>query len=335
MLTSARHSTKLRARMRALSFMAMIAACGPGVSSRAPPHADDTVGGRDSNPPLALLSPERTAHWLTGRTSTVDGTRDYALYVPAAATATAPAPLVVMLHGCDETPKSFAAGTRMNALADANGFAVLYPAQNPTANAAGCWNWYDPANQARSGEPAIIAAMTRAVVATLAADASRVYVAGMSAGAAMAVTTAVCYPEIFAAVAVHSGLEFAAAQNAFSASWAMLWGGPSPEQRGAVAFACAGAAGLTVPAIVFHGEADTTVSPYNGAQVRAQLEAYNDLADDGMANDSSALVELHMVRGLGHAWSGGDARYPYSSAVGPDASRLIWDFFARHSRPSR
>ena len=253
------------------------------------------------------------------------------MYVPKGAASGAP--LVVMLHGCEETPATFAAGTRMNALADAKHFYVLYPAQDTAANANGCWNWYDLDNQARSGEPALIAAMTQAVTAQYALDSSRVYVAGMSAGAAMAVTTAGCYPDIFAAVGVHSGLEFGAAPNAYAATWAMLWGGPSPEQQGSAAFACGAKPGLVVPAIVFQGAADPVVAPVNGAQVAQQLTAFNDLADDGIANGSAAhTVEMHAVPFLGHAWSGGDARYPYNSALGPDASTLMWQFFTHFSR---
>ena len=220
----------------------------------------------------------------------------------------------------------------MNALADANHFYALYPAQDLTANATGCWNWFDPANQVRGGEPAIVAAMTREVASAYAIDSARVFVAGMSAGAALAVTMAACYPDVYAAVGVHSGLEFAAAGNAFAATWAQLWGGPPPLAQGMAAFHCG--TGAPVPAIVFHGEADTTVAVVNGSEVAAQLTTFDDLADDGVANASaSAAVELHLVPGLAHAWSGGDPSYTYASAIGPDASTLMWRFFM--AAPSR
>jgi poly(hydroxyalkanoate) depolymerase family esterase len=289
------------------------------------------------------------------------GGRAYRLYVPAGYLHTTPLPLVVMLHGCDQSPDDFAAGTRMNDLADARHFLVAYPEQPSSAQALRCWRWYEPANQARgSGEPASLAAVVVDVQAGFRVDDRRVYAAGMSAGGAMSVILGATYPDVFAAIAVHSGVEYAAAASSGGSYGALGGGGPSPTTQGDAAYAAMGKFAREVPTLAIHGDADGIVDPKNGAQVVAQWVRTNDRASDGVANgtvpttatatssgsaagktfdhaayvdrDTGAIaVESYVVHGLGHAWSGGDPAASYT-ASGPSASAWIADFFAAHAR---
>jgi poly(hydroxyalkanoate) depolymerase family esterase len=282
------------------------------------------------------------------------GTRAFKLYVPTGPF-TQPLPLLVMLHGCKQDPDDFAVGTRMNQLADAGGWIVLYPGQDRSVNPLGCWNWFQEADQQRgSGEPSIIAGMTRHVIATQPVDPQRVYVAGLSAGGAMAAIMATTYPELYAAAGIHSGLPHAAANDLVSALRAMKRG-PSPrggeadlqEQR-------------TVPTIVFHGDRDTTVHPLNGDEViaRARYGASSRVLDEAPTELALlAAVEqgevpgghaysrtLHrdekgrcdaehwVIHGAGHAWSGGDPRGSYTDPAGPDASKEMLRFFLEHPK---
>lgn len=261
------------------------------------------------------------------------GTLGYRLYVPSRPAARA-MPLVVMLHGCTQTPEDFAAGTRMNAVAEAEGVLVAYPRQTRAANAQRCWNWFDPKDQGRDhGEPALIAGMVGDILASHGADASRVYVAGLSAGGAAAAILAQCYPDVFAAAGVHSGLAAGAAGDMAGAFAAMRGGGRV-------------APGRAVPLIVFHGDRDHTVAPANGLAVAAQArggavlaeEASRGRAEGGLAftrtveTDAGGLplVERWLVEGAGHAWSGGSAAGSYTEPRGPDASRAMLRFFLRH-----
>ena len=192
-----------------------------------------------------------------GRHAHAAGTRDYKLYVPPGAR-DRPLPLVVMLHGCTQDPDDFAAGTRMNEAALERGFFVLYPAQAQNANASRCWNWFKHNHQRRGrGEPALLADMTQAVIQRHGIDARRVYVAGLSAGGAMAAILGDAYPDVYAAVGVHSGLPTGSATNVKTAFDAMKHGAASGGTRGAGA----------PPVIVFHGDRDTTVHPVNGEHI--------------------------------------------------------------------
>ena len=186
--------------------------------------------------------------------------RSYMLYVPASYTAGTAVPLVVMLHGCTQTMADFAAGTQMNTKADAAGFLVAYPDEPTSANSEQCFNWFLPADQARgAGEPQLLAGIAGDVAASFTVDASRVFVAGLSSGAAMAVILGATYPDVFAAVGAHSGLEYEAATDETSALEAAQSGGPSPATQGDAAFAAMGTYARPVPVIVFQGTADTTV----------------------------------------------------------------------------
>ncbi|MEX5745633.1 PHB depolymerase family esterase [Massilia sp. X63] len=259
------------------------------------------------------------------------GTRDYKLYVPSTLT-DAPAALVVMLHGCTQNPDDFAHGTGMNALAEELGCLVVYPAQSQAANPSRCWNWFNETDQQRErGEPSIIAGITRDVMARHPVDADQVFVAGLSAGGAMATIMGTLYPDLYAAVGVHSGLPFAAAKDLPSALAAMKGD-----------FRRSQAPGRTVPIIVFHGDRDTTVHPANGDELVAQGRARNArrTAEPGQVpnghaytrtvhhhDDGSVHAEHWLIHGAGHAWSGGSARGSYTDDKGPDASREMMRFF--------
>ncbi len=291
-------------------------------------------------------------------------TRAYKLYVPPRADDRR-LPLVVMLHGCTQDPDDFATGTGMNGLAREQGVYVLYPGQASDANPQRCWNWFKHTHQARGrGEAAVIATMTQAVIDSHGIDPDRVYIAGMSAGGAMASVVAAAYPDVFAAVGVHSGLPPGAARSLPQALAAMRTGSVEADPR---AGAQAGSpprlngmkpqppAELPVPTIVFHGDRDPTVHPRNGEQVvaavlRSRVGAA--LASEGrpvVEQDVSAggrrftraihtsdsgrpVVEHWMVHGAGHAWSGGQPGGSYTDAQGPDASREMLRFFLQHTR---
>ena len=263
----------------------------------------------------------------------------YKLYTPPASAGRG-LPLIVMLHGCTQDPDDFAVGTNMNALAREQGFFVLYPAQSKEANASRCWNWFLHQHQQRdSGEPALLASMTRAVMAQHGIDPRRVYIAGLSAGGAMATIVAAAYPEIFAAVGVHSGLPRGAAGNMMEALAVMKSGRAGVGVRGNATVA-------SVPTIVFHGDKDKTVHPRNGEQLIAQaFAASNPLIEEGVSGQGrrytrsthrddagNTIAEHWLVHGTGHAWSGGHATGSNTDAKGPDATRAMWTFFLAHPR---
>ena len=275
------------------------------------------------------------AHYANG-----SGTRAYKTYLPARDEGQA-RPLVVMLHGCEQNPDDFAAGTRMNELADEIGFIVAYPEQASAANVSRCWNWFQAADQQRDdGEPSLIAGITRDVIARYDADPRRVYVAGLSAGGAMAAIMGHTYPDLYAAIGIHSGLAYAAARDIPSALAAMRGRGSPPDPRGAEP------AFQAVPTIVFHGDLDTTVHSSNGAQVIAQANPTGDALviavfapqsvekgeESGRrytrtVSSGKPALEHWLVHGAGHAWSGGSVNGSYTDPRGPDASRAMLRFF--------
>lgn len=275
--------------------------------------------------------------FVSGSHADSGASRDYKLYIPSAA-GSVPLPLVVMLHGCTQNPDDFAAGTAMNELAQAQGFYVLYPAQSRQANPQACWNWFKHTHQQRGrGEPALLAGMTREVMAQHAIDSRRVYVAGLSAGGAMAAILAAAYPELYAAVGVHSGLAAGAADDLPSALSAMKGGraGPAVTVHG-------------VPTIVFHGDADATVHPANGEHVvkasvgtECLVETRRVPSADAHASTRSiytdagsgrVVAEHWVVHGSAHAWSGGRREGSYTDSRGPDASAEMLRFFLEHPR---
>ncbi|HSI41111.1 MAG TPA: PHB depolymerase family esterase [Xanthobacteraceae bacterium] len=287
-------------------------------------------------PPAPSPGGSFTAHTYVGR----HGQLGYKLYVPSGYDGT-PCPLVVMLHGCTQSPDDFAAGTGMNRLAEDQGFLVAYPAQTQLANASKCWNWFRPSDQKRdAGEPALIAGLTREIMAHHAVAPGRIYIAGLSAGGAAAAVMAANYPDLFAAAGVHSGLACGAARDMASAFDAMRQGmregGPAPQPQTPQ--------GPPVRTIVFHGDKDSTVNPVNGEQVLAQFRAgAGELKPDVAAGraaggldytrtrlsdrDGRPLFEKWIVHGAGHAWSGGTSAGTYTEPRGPDASREMLRFF--------
>ena len=268
------------------------------------------------------------------------GARPYKLYIPSGYTGQ-PLPMVVMLHGCTQSPDDFAAGTRMNALAEERGCFVLYPAQTRGANRSRCWNWFKRGDQGRDkGEPAILAGMTRECMRRYAIDPGRVYAAGLSAGGAMAAVLAAAYPDLYAAVGVHSGLAVGSAHDVQSAFAAM---GGTP----AVGTARRKGASGAVPVIVFHGDRDTTVHPSNGEQLfmdsvdpataasveQAQVPGGHAYTRTVHRESSGRIVlERWVVHGAGHAWSGGDPSASYTDPRGPDAGAAMLRFFEQTGR---
>jgi poly(hydroxyalkanoate) depolymerase family esterase len=274
----------------------------------------------------------------------------YGLYVPPARGKGKRA-LVVMLHGCKQTSEEFAQGTRMNAIADEYGFAVLYPEQSRLSHAHRCWHWYDASERAGGQEARSIVSLVDAVIERHDIDPERVYVAGMSAGAGMAALLAIRYPQRFAAVALHSGPVFGDAHSAMSAL-ATMRRGTRDDPLNLVAGLSEFAEHPGMPAIIVHGDRDDVVSPRNAEQLAMQFVRLNRLVDSagrrlhGSARDSAPggvirhdwmLDDVPIVRdcriaGLKHAWSGGDGGIPFHVAEGPDSSRLIYDFFRLHRR---
>jgi poly(hydroxyalkanoate) depolymerase family esterase len=251
------------------------------------------------------------------------GTRTYRTYLPARFHGQS-LPLVVMLHGCSQTPEDFAAGTRMNELADEHGFIVVYPAQARGANFSRCWNWFGPRDQQRdAGEPSLIAGITQQVIERHHVDARRVYVAGLSAGGAMAAVMGATYPDLYAAVGVHSGLPYGSASDTASAMAAMR----GRSSRSAPPLPA-------VPTIVFHGDRDTTVHPSNGnygieaAKLHSQTGEAGGRTYTRTLHRGRPLMEHWLVHGAGHAWSGGNAKASYTDPSGPDATREMLRFFA-------
>jgi poly(hydroxyalkanoate) depolymerase family esterase len=264
------------------------------------------------------------------------GSRAYKLYVPSGYNEQ-PLPLVVMLHGCTQSPDDFAAGTRMNELAEEITFLVAYPAQAQSANVYKCWNWFSPTDQQRDrGEPSLLAGITRRIMRDFRVQPGRVYIAGLSAGGAAAAIMGATYPDLYAAIGVHSGLACGAASDIPSAFAAMRQG----QSDGARA---PGRAERAVPTIVFHGDHDTTVNPINGDQVIAQSKAATKLrtavttgeAPGGLHytctvqtdENGQSVLEQWVLHGAGHAWSGGSTAGSYTEPRGPDASREMMRFF--------
>jgi len=297
---------------------------------------------KPSEAPFEL--PHAFGEFLSKHFSSGAGTRDYKLYVPSSYQRS-PAPLLVMLHGCTQDPDDFALGTRANRWAESRRCLVLYPQQTQRANAHRCWNWFRPEDQnAGRGEPAIIAGIARQVIDEYQIDTQRVYVAGLSAGGAMAAIVGQAYPELFAAIGVHSGLPVGAAHNVPSALAVMKSARPhsaSPKQGN-----------RSVPLIVLHGDSDRTVNPANASRLievalstqksGAPLRTVEQTADAAegnhayrrtqhVAENGKTLVEEWVLQGAGHAWSGGDAAGSYADARGPDATKVMLDFFDQHA----
>jgi poly(hydroxyalkanoate) depolymerase family esterase len=321
---------------------------GQGAGKRADPGQPDFRAGGKTLLDMAPPSAKSGGAWTTrDATKAPSGARfearlysspagklAYKLFIPRGYDGR-PVPLVVMLHGCTQSPDDFAAGTRMNRLAEEQIFLVAYPAQPASANPSKCWNWFRPGDQARDrGEPALIAGMVQAIALDLAVDRQRIYAAGLSAGGAAAAILGATYPDVFAAIGIHSGLACGAARDLPSAMAAMRQGA-RPNTATAT------------PTIVFHGDRDTTVNPLNGAHIvdtgaacHAGLRATSirgrspggaEYTQDIYADENGRpMLEYWRVHGAGHAWSGGSSGGSYTDPRGPDASREMLRFFAKH-----
>ena len=284
-------------------------------------------------------SMKRSGNFLSKTFNSSAGSRPYKLYVPTGYCGQ-PVPLVVMLHGCTQSPDDFAAGTQMNEAAEAHNCLIAYPGQTNAANRQKCWNWFNPDDQRRDGgEPALIAGITRAVMADYKVDPARVCVAGLSAGGAAAAIMGDAYPDLYAAIGVHSGLACGAARDLPSAFAVMQAGGtgiahPSGQRM--------------VPAIIFHGDRDTTVNARNadavvtqsaqGQGLRTAVENSGAVGDHAYTKTiyknakGDVVIEKWLVRGGGHAWFGGSAAGSYTDPKGPDATGEMMRFFLQHRR---
>jgi poly(hydroxyalkanoate) depolymerase family esterase len=314
---------------------------------------------RSRNKQETKITPAYRGQFVQGSVTNQAGSRSYKLYIPSCYHGQ-PLPLVVMLHGCKQDPDDFATGTRMNAIAEEKECFVLYPAQSPAANRPKCWSWFNAADQERErGEPSLIADTIREVIRAYHIDESMVYIAGLSAGGAMAVIMATNYPEMFAAAAVHSGMPYNAATSLFSALSAMKHG---PRVRRQQQDPAASEAILSpVPMIVFHGDADKVVHPSNGEQVVKEAVSTLGGATPGTDTDPVAvtsvirrelpegrsytrtiyhdeggqnIAEQWVIHGAGHAWSGGCSDGSYTDPLGPDATNEMMRFFYEKKLPA-
>lgn len=288
-------------------------------------------------PPKAVSAPVRQAagaRFVARSHRSAGGSRAYKLYLPASHPRR-PRGLILMLHGCNQTPDDFARGTHMNAEAEKHGLAVVYPAQTARDNAGSCWNWFRPGDQERgAGEPAELASLTRKLMKDWQLPRGSVFVAGLSAGGAMAAILAETYPDLFSAAAVHSGLARGAARDVLSAMSAM--------RSGSRAEAMVPETGPPVRWIVFHGDADSTVDVSNAARIVAGV--LGDVAgpvrvsersvrgrgyarSDYARPDGVIRLQMWLLKGAGHAWSGGRAAGSYTDPKGPDATALMVRFF--------
>jgi poly(hydroxyalkanoate) depolymerase family esterase len=300
------------------------------------PRADAAVADRDAG------------RFVPGAYSSRAGERQYKLYVPTGC-AERRLPLVVMLHGCNQTADAFASATRMNALAEERQFFVLYPEQASAANRLRCWNWFKHGDQRRDeGEPAILAGITLKVMRRYGIDEGKVYIAGLSAGGAMAAVMGAAYPELFAAVGVHSGLACGSAHDLASAVAAMRGMPKSGDRAGSTPGAPA------TPTIVFHGDRDRTVHPRNGEHLVSHSLQQNGASGDDTSIERArvpgghaytraihrdpagrVVLEYWRVHGGGHAWFGGSPRGSYTDPRGPDAAREMIRFFFQNALSRR
>jgi poly(hydroxyalkanoate) depolymerase family esterase len=306
--------------------------------------AESMIQDRDDSHPESAVTQTLQA----GTFTCADGTRDYLVYAPGEY-GLQPAPLILMLHGCTQSAADFARGTRMHQRAATEGYVVVYPTQSRGGNSGGCWNWFRPGDQQRDkGEPAILAGLVSEMTRRFGCDPRRRYVAGLSAGGAMAIALGRTCPDIFRAVGAHSGLAYGAAHDVQSALSAMRNGAP---QR----FRNIEAASKPdfVPTIIFHGDQDRTVDVSNAMQVTedaAQAWASDPASGvDGRSYSSTTegtagghrctttrlrdlagkiRVESWIVHGGGHAWFGGDAAGTFTDPMGPDATAEMLRFFS-------
>ncbi|MEO8578349.1 MAG: PHB depolymerase family esterase [Gemmatimonadales bacterium] len=301
-------------------------------------------------PAIVVESENASGEFLMKEVATPDGPRRYKLYVPSRYDKSRPVPLMLVLHGCTQDPDDIARGTRFNSIAEEKGFLVAYPEQPQKANGLKCWNWFDATHQKRDqGEPALIAEITRRVISEYSVDARRVYIAGLSAGGAMALIVAYAYPEIYAAAGIHSGIAYGAATSIAEAVKAMGAGAPDAASLSSIVEKGMGSRRF-FPAIVFQGAADKSVKVVNASQVVSQLSESSPTGDLKKLSETPGLseggyhfskilygkrrpaIEEWIVDELGHAWSGGSSEGTYTDPKGPDAAKEMVRFFLEHPR---
>jgi poly(hydroxyalkanoate) depolymerase family esterase len=310
---------------------------------------------------FAVLSAGTQASTLPGKLTSgtytgASGTLRYELYVPSRYKPGTSVPLVVALHGCTETADVYRQLSGWDTLAEAKGFLVVFPEQSTNRNYQRCWNWFLQADMRRgSGEPAMVAGLTATIAQSHSVDRHRTYVAGFSAGGAMANVMAATYPDVYGAVGVGSGCEY----NGLPC---VGYQGPDPTQTGRQAYAAMGAHARVMPAIVFQGDADNIVAPANAPLIVREWQVTDDYADDGALNGSipttrtgfsygtspggrsyttmtygdghgHQLIQYWQVHGMNHAWSGGSATEPYSDPAGPNETAAMYSFFLSHPSP--
>jgi poly(hydroxyalkanoate) depolymerase family esterase len=288
------------------------------------------------------------------------GKLDYVVYTPAAYDGAEEIPLLLMLHGCTQTPQTIETASGMTQIADTNNFILVYPQQNANASPHRCWNWYQQQNQTReSGEPSLLVGIVNQVRESYAVDEGRIYVTGLSSGGAMTSILASCFPDVFASAAVHSGMAYKSANSVVQAIIAPFRGNQTPPNlAGEAAYACSGTQGQTIPTLVMHGTVDSVVFPINADHALIEMAQLNDLQDDGQDNDSvrpepthvqsqqvegghaytiedyvydgELLLQTYRVENMGHTWAGGTGTFPQSDPQAPNASQIFWDFMSAY-----
>jgi poly(hydroxyalkanoate) depolymerase family esterase len=317
---------------------------------------------------LVAAGSANAGQWITGAYGELaHGSRNYRAWLPNGWAPGQHRPVVMVLHGCDSDPLAMANTTRFNELADREGFIALYPEEPTLLLTPGrCWGHYHTWNQQRNnGEPKLLVGMIGQLAVNVGIDLSRIYVAGHSAGGAMAAILAACYSDVFAAAMVHSGGQYKASNGLFN-SLAALQNGSTlhPDEAGQQAWQCSLSPNRLMPTLVLHGGADSSVNPVNGVQAAQQAVQTNDLGDDGVDNQSAAfipfsqvnmapvvpggrdwnvttyrnsagvtIVQHIVVNGMNHHWAGGStANGGYGDPLAPNATQLAWDFFKTRQR---
>jgi len=317
------------------------------------PAAKRTVAARAAgrSEPVAPAA----GKWLASHYTGLSRRMSYWLYLPDRAPTDMAAgglPLLVMLHGCDQSATLFAQGTRMNQLAEAEGYAVLYPQQAVSAHPHRCWKWYDRATQQGGGDVPLIVGIVDKVVRHYPIDRSRIYICGISAGAGMAHIVALNHPELFAGLGLHSGPIFGAGHSPVGALGVMRHGAHGRVDSAIAEVLARRPAFPPLPTILIQGEDDPVVHPVNQAQLARQAMLLNQLPPDSpvevvlkvgnkrghtyqlrdVYHGRKLMLRVARIAELKHAWSGGDERLSFNSAVGPDASKMMLNFFSRHRR---
>jgi len=298
-------------------------------------------------------------HGFLAGVPTVLPRREYLVYLPRGHSRWRRYPVLVLCHGCRQSPEEIAAGTRIAEFADADGWLVLLPRQKQSANAWNCWNWFDARTAHGEGECAIVLAQVDDVVKRWRGDSDRVVVAGMSAGGALAAALALRHAARVRGVFVHSGVACGAATTAIAAFGVMKHGPDTDVEAVARDARQAAPRALRVPLCVVQGESDDVVAPVNAVALARQFLRLNEHPALSRASDPGALeanalpppdVEMReasadrsvitrewqmdsrlsvryvSIGGLAHAWSGGDAAYAYNDPHPPPATEILARF---------